>query len=70
MSLFSKFWTRPKVQNRSKWHFAKFLPFAGLCNFVNALVLISKSPVLIPYLSFAISGPYRSITYWRIAISL
>ncbi len=33
MPLFSKFRTRPKVQNRSKRHFAKFLPFAGLCNF-------------------------------------
>ena len=26
MSLFSEFRTRPKVQNRSKRHFAKFLP--------------------------------------------
>ena len=31
MSLFSEFRTRPKVQNRS--YFAKFLPFAGLCDF-------------------------------------
>jgi hypothetical protein len=33
MPLFSKFRTCPKVQNRSKRHFAKFLPFAGLCDF-------------------------------------
>jgi len=33
MSLFSEFRTRLKVHNRSKRHFAKFLPFAGLCDF-------------------------------------
>jgi hypothetical protein len=33
MSLFSEFRTRLKVHNRSKRHFAKLLPFAGLCDF-------------------------------------
>ena len=33
MSLFSEFWTSPKKENRSKRQFAKFLPFAGLCDF-------------------------------------
>jgi hypothetical protein len=37
MSLFSEFRTRPRVKNWSKRHFAKFLPFAGLCDFVNSL---------------------------------
>jgi hypothetical protein len=41
MSLFSKL-DPPKSQNRSKWHFAKFLPFAGLCNFVNAPLFSSE----------------------------
>jgi hypothetical protein len=40
MSLFSECWTRPKVQNRSKRHFAKLLPFAGLALFERASVLI------------------------------
>src|SRR5262249_42370943 len=37
MSLFSEFRTCPKVQNRSKRHFAKFLPFAGLCDSLPSL---------------------------------
>jgi len=47
MRLFSEFWTRPKVQNRSKRHFAKFLPFAGLCNLFAAFKQVVKQSSII-----------------------
>ncbi len=47
MRLFSEFWTRPKVRNRSKRHFAKFLPFAGLCNLFAAFKQVVKQSSII-----------------------
>jgi len=33
MRFFSEFWTSPKVENRSKRHFAKFLPLPDFAIF-------------------------------------